>query len=71
MLEGGVDVMHLGLNILVSPIQPEALGCTRVNAQRSSDGIAVSASLQAKAAGKIRPFAQFALSQLRRFFSRD
>ncbi len=37
---------HLLLNIFIGPVKPEALTCAPVNAQRSTDGIAVPAGLQ-------------------------
>jgi hypothetical protein len=42
----GVEVTHLGLDTLRGAVKPEALGCAPVNAQRSTDGIAVPAGLQ-------------------------
>jgi hypothetical protein len=41
-----IQVAHLLLKVLVGTIKPEALSCTPVNAQRSTDGIAVPARSQ-------------------------
>jgi hypothetical protein len=41
-----VEVTYLGLYILCGTGKPEALNCASVNAQRSTDGVAISAGLQ-------------------------
>jgi hypothetical protein len=41
-----IQVAHLLLKIFLSTLKPEALSCAPVNAQRSTDGIAVPAGLQ-------------------------
>ena len=41
-----IQVAHLLLNIFTGTVKPEALSCAPVNAQRSTDGIAVPAGLQ-------------------------
>jgi len=41
-----IQVAHLLLKIFIGTVKPEALSCTPVNAQRSTDGIAVPAGLQ-------------------------
>jgi hypothetical protein len=41
-----IQVAHLLLKIFIGTVKPEALSCAPVNAQRSTDGIAVPAGLQ-------------------------
>ena len=41
-----IQVEHLLLKIFIGTVKPEALRCAPVNAQRSTDGIAVPAGLQ-------------------------
>ena len=41
-----IQVAHLLLKIFIGTVKPEALTCAPVNAQRSTDGIAVPAGLQ-------------------------
>jgi len=41
-----VEVAHLRPDILIGTVKPEALSCASVNAQRSTNGIAVPAGLQ-------------------------
>ena len=41
-----VEVGHLGLKIRISTAKPEALTCAAVDAQRSTNGIAIPAGLQ-------------------------
>jgi hypothetical protein len=41
-----IQVAHLLLEIFVGTVKPEALSCAPVNAQRSTDGVAVPAGLQ-------------------------
>jgi hypothetical protein len=45
-LEEGVEVTHLGLDILCGALKPKALMCATVNPQGSTDRIAVPAGLQ-------------------------
>jgi hypothetical protein len=40
-----IQVAHLPLKVFTGTVKPEALSCTPVNAQRSTDGIAVPAWL--------------------------
>ena len=40
-----VEVAHLRPDILIGTVKPEALSCTPVNTQRSTNGIAVAARL--------------------------
>jgi hypothetical protein len=40
-----IQVPHLVLKVFIGTGKPEALSCTPVNAQRSTDGIAVPAGL--------------------------
>jgi hypothetical protein len=40
-----VEVAHLRPDILIGAVKPEALSCASVNAQRSTNGIAVPAGL--------------------------
>ena len=41
-----IQVAHLLLKVFIGTVKPEALSCAPVNAQRSTDGIAVPAGLQ-------------------------
>jgi hypothetical protein len=41
-----IQVAHLLLKIFIGTVKPEALSCAPVNAQRSTNGIAVPAGLQ-------------------------
>jgi len=41
-----IQVAHLLLNIFIGTLKPEALSCAPVNAQRSTNGIAVPTGLQ-------------------------
>jgi hypothetical protein len=47
-----IKVAHLLLKIFIGTVKPEALSCAPVNAQRSTDGIAVPAGLQRIVLGK-------------------
>ena len=48
-----IEVAHLRPDILIGAVKPEALSCAPVNAQRSTDGIAIPARLQVSCLGKI------------------
>jgi hypothetical protein len=47
-----IQVAHLVLKVLIGTVKPIALHCTPVNAQRSTNGIAVPAGLQLIVLGK-------------------
>jgi hypothetical protein len=47
-----IQVAHLLFKIFIGTVKPEALSCAPVNAQRSTDGIAVPAGLQRIVLGK-------------------
>jgi hypothetical protein len=57
-----IEVAHLRPDILIGAVKPEALSCASVNAQRSTNGIAVPAGLQVVLLGEdLDPFSLPAL----------